>query len=154
MIRRPPRSTLDRSSAASDVYKRQVHGSLNNRMVEGKLDKQTKLQDSTRELCALYSKLKRHDDFRNPYDAFLIKKELDYEVLDLNYEYLIEAISEKVKSVVTKMQTFAKDQKSLSKFSSIVKEINKRQTVAKAIEEIKESPSKRQRSSTIFSCNQ
>src|SRR5678815_4684236 len=25
MIRRPPRSTLDRSSAASDVYKRQVH---------------------------------------------------------------------------------------------------------------------------------
>ena len=27
MIRRPPRSTLDRSSAASDVYKRQGHGS-------------------------------------------------------------------------------------------------------------------------------
>ena len=26
MIRRPPRSTLDRSSAASDVYKRQVSG--------------------------------------------------------------------------------------------------------------------------------
>ena len=26
MIRRPPRSTLDRSSAASDVYKRQVDG--------------------------------------------------------------------------------------------------------------------------------
>ena len=26
MIRRPPRSTLDRSSAASDVYKRQDHG--------------------------------------------------------------------------------------------------------------------------------
>ena len=25
-IRRPPRSTLDRSSAASDVYKRQVSG--------------------------------------------------------------------------------------------------------------------------------
>src|SRR5678816_4746322 len=25
MIRRPPRSTLDRSSAASDVYKRQVY---------------------------------------------------------------------------------------------------------------------------------
>src|SRR5678816_1707396 len=25
MIRRPPRSTLDRSSAASDVYKRQEH---------------------------------------------------------------------------------------------------------------------------------
>ena len=27
MIRRPPRSTLDRSSAASDVYKRQAEGS-------------------------------------------------------------------------------------------------------------------------------
>src|SRR5678816_3740548 len=27
MIRRPPRSTLDRSSAASDVYKRQIQGS-------------------------------------------------------------------------------------------------------------------------------
>ena len=27
MIRRPPRSTLDRSSAASDVYKRQAHES-------------------------------------------------------------------------------------------------------------------------------
>ena len=26
MIRRPPRTTLDRSSAASDVYKRQEHG--------------------------------------------------------------------------------------------------------------------------------
>ena len=28
MIRRPPRSTLDRSSAASDVYKRQVEEAL------------------------------------------------------------------------------------------------------------------------------
>ena len=28
MIRRPPRSTLDRSSAASDVYKRQKHHEL------------------------------------------------------------------------------------------------------------------------------
>ena len=28
MIRRPPRSTLDRSSAASDVYKRQIQGSF------------------------------------------------------------------------------------------------------------------------------
>src|SRR5678815_1061601 len=28
MIRRPPRSTLDRSSAASDVYKRQTLGNL------------------------------------------------------------------------------------------------------------------------------
>ena len=28
MIRRPPRSTLDRSSAASDVYKRQASGDV------------------------------------------------------------------------------------------------------------------------------
>ena len=28
MIRRPPRSTLDRSSAASDVYKRQGHNGV------------------------------------------------------------------------------------------------------------------------------
>ena len=28
MIRRPPRSTLSPSSAASDVYKRQTHGSV------------------------------------------------------------------------------------------------------------------------------
>ena len=28
MIRRPPRSTLDRSSAASDVYKRQIFDSI------------------------------------------------------------------------------------------------------------------------------
>ena len=28
MIRRPPRSTLDRSSAASDVYKRQAWGGM------------------------------------------------------------------------------------------------------------------------------
>ena len=32
MIRRPPRSTLDRSSAASDVYKRQVYASENERL--------------------------------------------------------------------------------------------------------------------------
>eukprot|EP00831_Metopus_contortus_P026086 TRINITY_DN22287_c0_g1_i6.p3 TRINITY_DN22287_c0_g1~~TRINITY_DN22287_c0_g1_i6.p3 ORF type:complete len:102 (-),score=19.24 TRINITY_DN22287_c0_g1_i6:155-460(-) len=37
MIRRPPRSTQGVSSAASDVYKRQVHGELNkqqDRMLE------------------------------------------------------------------------------------------------------------------------
>ena len=34
MIRRPPRSTLDRSSAASDVYKRQVVTEIVHRAVE------------------------------------------------------------------------------------------------------------------------
>ena len=37
MIRRPPRSTLDRSSAASDVYKRQGGGRVNTyvRLLQG-----------------------------------------------------------------------------------------------------------------------
>ena len=37
MIRRPPRSTLDRSSAASDVYKRQIKDSDDSKyyVVEG-----------------------------------------------------------------------------------------------------------------------
>ena len=35
MIRRPPRSTLDRSSAASDVYKRQGEGDLKGRGGDG-----------------------------------------------------------------------------------------------------------------------
>eukprot|EP00828_Plagiopyla_frontata_P008693 TRINITY_DN1438_c0_g1_i1.p1 TRINITY_DN1438_c0_g1~~TRINITY_DN1438_c0_g1_i1.p1 ORF type:complete len:465 (+),score=95.88 TRINITY_DN1438_c0_g1_i1:127-1521(+) len=39
MIRRPPRSTLSSSSAASDVYKRQVHGMTEN---QTKIDQETK----------------------------------------------------------------------------------------------------------------
>src|SRR5678815_47794 len=34
MIRRPPRSTLDRSSAASDVYKRQIPGRETNVLIQ------------------------------------------------------------------------------------------------------------------------
>ena len=37
MIRRPPRSTLDRSSAASDVYKRQPRGADGDPGVPGEL---------------------------------------------------------------------------------------------------------------------
>ena len=36
MIRRPPRSTLDRSSAASDVYKRQVQVHAQNGVLRGR----------------------------------------------------------------------------------------------------------------------
>src|SRR5678810_1244117 len=39
MIRRPPRSTLDRSSAASDVYKRQIQKIGRQCKVDGVLDK-------------------------------------------------------------------------------------------------------------------
>ena len=35
MIRRPPRSTLDRSSAASDVYKRQDRGNVTRKLGKG-----------------------------------------------------------------------------------------------------------------------
>ena len=38
MIRRPPRSTLDRSSAASDVYKRQVNNTCISFLRKKKLD--------------------------------------------------------------------------------------------------------------------
>ena len=41
MIRRPPRSTLDRSSAASDVYKRQrraIHAAAERHLLAGQLD--------------------------------------------------------------------------------------------------------------------
>ena len=38
MIRRPPRSTLDRSSAASDVYKRQILESINFLRFSGCID--------------------------------------------------------------------------------------------------------------------
>eukprot|EP00826_Nyctotherus_ovalis_P066860 TRINITY_DN992_c0_g1_i5.p1 TRINITY_DN992_c0_g1~~TRINITY_DN992_c0_g1_i5.p1 ORF type:complete len:149 (+),score=42.99 TRINITY_DN992_c0_g1_i5:27-449(+) len=50
MIRRPPRSTLDRSSAASDVYKRQyqrrVHGNIlmNKECVDPSLDEKEAIQ--------------------------------------------------------------------------------------------------------------
>ena len=36
MIRRPPRSTLDRSSAASDVYKRQIRDTVSFLRAEGR----------------------------------------------------------------------------------------------------------------------
>src|SRR5664280_3782516 len=39
MIRRPPRSTLSSSSAASDVYKRQVRGRGGRRRPEGQRDR-------------------------------------------------------------------------------------------------------------------
>ena len=38
MIRRPPRSTLDRSSAASDVYKRQLENDVRRLLIEENLN--------------------------------------------------------------------------------------------------------------------
>ena len=45
MRRRPPRSTQSRSSAASDVYKRQVHELLGNALImEGETERTTNLR--------------------------------------------------------------------------------------------------------------
>ena len=57
MIRRPPRSTLDRSSAASDVYKRQVIDSAKARFEVENYEMYVKLQSDTavRHLAGSYS---------------------------------------------------------------------------------------------------
>ena len=44
MIRRPPRSTLDRSSAASDVYKRQVGKVAGCQVTEGSVQRGAKVR--------------------------------------------------------------------------------------------------------------
>ena len=54
MIRRPPRSTLDRSSAASDVYKRQALD------LQGPPDEEERTPRD--EQCLLLEPLRRHDD--------------------------------------------------------------------------------------------
>ena len=42
MIRRPPRSTLDRSSAASDVYKRQAEDAIKSAIADFKAKRAAK----------------------------------------------------------------------------------------------------------------
>src|SRR5678815_1334516 len=48
MIRRPPRSTLDRSSAASDVYKRQVHHLQPHVGIESRVKENDRIQTHVR----------------------------------------------------------------------------------------------------------
>ena len=52
MIRRPPRSTLDRSSAASDVYKRQIMEWNDTLAVDGGV-----MDDTHKEFVELLNKL-------------------------------------------------------------------------------------------------
>ena len=65
MIRRPPRSTLDRSSAASDVYKRQQHD-LARRLAEMDGNNKanqvltTQVQETMRELSVKVGVLDAH----------------------------------------------------------------------------------------------
>ena len=72
MIRRPPRSTLDRSSAASDVYKRQrcgepIWGTLENAAKEkGFSDLEIiKFVSDLNNLCLLYTSLSPRDRTRS-----------------------------------------------------------------------------------------
>eukprot|EP01016_Furgasonia_blochmanni_P036405 TRINITY_DN4156_c0_g1_i3.p1 TRINITY_DN4156_c0_g1~~TRINITY_DN4156_c0_g1_i3.p1 ORF type:complete len:110 (+),score=40.33 TRINITY_DN4156_c0_g1_i3:3-332(+) len=76
MIRRPPRSTQSRSSAASDVYKRQVHGNLTLSSAN--------IADCANPVMLLQLNLKKKGDF----DAKRVLIELAKEDLDSLIEKL------------------------------------------------------------------
>ena len=58
MIRRPPRSTLDRSSAASDVYKRQAQErGEDSRILDAFLETIARMIDAERERGAIAQRL-------------------------------------------------------------------------------------------------
>src|SRR5678815_6050128 len=64
MIRRPPRSTLDRSSAASDVYKRQGRGCVDQiftlkQVIEKMREKKNKLYLGFMDLQQEYDRVNR-----------------------------------------------------------------------------------------------
>src|SRR5678809_20643 len=67
MIRRPPRSTLDRSSAASDVYKRQVELCVACRHVQHDRDRDGQISVS-------YTHLRAHETGRNLVCRLLLEK--------------------------------------------------------------------------------
>ena len=97
MIRRPPRSTLDRSSAASDVYKRQLLLKAYSLFVLG-IGKNKNIEAEARESLTLGFKL-----FREKY------KDLTFEELASNIEkYKIEIIknannSKEVKAILNEI---------------------------------------------------
>src|SRR5678809_168303 len=66
MIRRPPRSTLDRSSAASDVYKRQAWESCGWR--------ETHTSPARGSLSVSYTHLRAHETGRNLVCRLLLEK--------------------------------------------------------------------------------
>src|SRR5678809_1637984 len=67
MIRRPPRSTLDRSSAASDVYKRQLQGGRRSRPARGRGRR-------TAPDPVSYTHLRAHETGRNLVCRLLLEK--------------------------------------------------------------------------------
>ena len=72
MIRRPPRSTLDRSSAASDVYKRQDKGSpkpnkdkVGSKLPMAKIEEIAKKKLGDMNTCLLYTSPSPRDRTRS-----------------------------------------------------------------------------------------
>ena len=80
MIRRPPRSTLDRSSAASDVYKRQGIGSGADQRPEVKVEVGPELQPAVgmrnrhRPLAVSYTHLRAHETVLDLVCRLLLEK--------------------------------------------------------------------------------
>ena len=72
MIRRPPRSTLDRSSAASDVYKRQGQGFKGSRkstpfaaQVASEVAGRAAIEQGIKNVCLLYTSPSPRDRTRS-----------------------------------------------------------------------------------------
>ena len=80
MIRRPPRSTLDRSSAASDVYKRQreCHGVTGVQLVLVELDAQSEFAAQHRDVLipetVSYTHLRAHETVLDLVCRLLLEK--------------------------------------------------------------------------------
>ena len=95
MIRRPPRSTLDRSSAASDVYKRQEVYLKLNRVIEAeKLFSKAIQQDSDNSLAFLhlavvYSNLKSEVQSWKYLEEALKKSSISFEMLQIDLDVKI-----------------------------------------------------------------
>ena len=82
MIRRPPRSTLDRSSAASDVYKRQELKIELEAQLEKRLAVEEELGNARRDLDAVehesvsYTHLRAHETVLDFVCRLLLEKKL------------------------------------------------------------------------------
>ena len=83
MIRRPPRSTLDRSSAASDVYKRQdqhaaegvqVQPRHDVRVLRGELDNRARLRRAAGVVAVSYTHLRAHETVLDLVCRLLLEK--------------------------------------------------------------------------------
>ena len=97
MIRRPPRSTLDRSSAASDVYKRQGIAQLVGRMVRTPLARRVESDESLNSVALYpvsYTHLRAHETVLDLVCRLLLeKKTKDEELLNWSSTTTVYTIS-------------------------------------------------------------